>query len=496
MQSIQKLLEHIYPSVDLQRAAALLSWDQEVNMPPLGAQARGNQLATLSRLAHEHFASEKTAKLLETAENETKSLQSDSIEKAHVRIIRREFGRATRLPATFVEELSLAISSTFESWKKAREENRYDLFKDDLEKMVELNRKKASYLGYEKSPYDALLDLYEPDMKSETLDPLFLVLSEELKKRIPEIVKKNQDIPLPWGAAFAIDKQKNVAMSILRTMGYDFQRGRLDQSPHPFTTSFSLTDVRVTTRFHEDSPLPAIFAAMHEGGHALYEQGIPHQYERTLLGEGASLGVHESQSRIWENHVGRSEPFLRYLYSAIVREFDLTTRSEDLESFLQVCKHVTPSLIRVEADEVTYNMHVIIRYRIEKDLLEDRLDTRDARDAWNDLYNKYLALTPRDDASGILQDVHWSHGSFGYFPTYTIGNLMAAILFEEAKKEHPAMESDFLEGRTDSLLGFLRTHVHGYGAQFSTGTLLEREFGKELSVHPFLNHIDERYLGT
>lgn len=491
--AVETLLEHMRPFMDLQRAGAVLGWDQEVNMPPRGAVARGEQLATLARLAHEIFASAKTEGLLQAAERETQSLPFESDEASHVRIVRREFERATRLPSDFVADFTRAVSAAFQAWTIAREKGSFPDFAPHLDTMIELNRRKAALLMPAADPYDALLDPFEPGMRCADLDPIFSSLADALKKRIPLIMERQTRAGFPPGATFAEDRQWAITISVLKAMGYDFEAGRQDRSPHPFTTSFSTQDVRITTRLHSDNPLPAIFGSMHEGGHALYEQGIPAHLDRTLLAGGASLGVHESQSRLWENHVGRSRAFLAYLHPLMQEAFGASVGS--LEDFTRICRAVSPGLIRVEADGVTYNLHIMIRYRMERELISGRLPVSEAQQAWNALYREYLGIEPESDATGILQDVHWAHGAFGYFPTYTLGNLMAAILYERATTEVPGIERGLQGGNCTDLLHWLRHHIHRHAARFEMGELLQREFGTSLTIDPFLRHLDARYLG-
>lgn len=489
---VEALLEHLRPFMDLQRAGAVLAWDQEVNMPPQGARARGEQLATLAQLAHDHFTSAETGNLLDRAERETRSFPFESDEASHVRIARREFDRATRLPSEFVAEFTRAVSAAFQAWNEARQTNRYSRFAPHLETMIDLNRRKASYLMPSADPCDALLDPFEPGMRCNDLDPIFASLATELKERIPLIMQRQRQAAFPPGSVFADDRQWAITLSVLRTMGYDFEAGRQDRSPHPFTTSFSTQDVRVTTRLQSDNPLAAIYGSMHEGGHALYEQGIPEHLDRTLLAEGASLGVHESQSRLWENHVGRSRAFLAHLHPLIVEQFGSDVGT--LDDFTAICRNVQPGLIRVEADEVTYNLHILIRYHIERELISGRLSVLPARDAWNALYREYLGIEPDTDANGILQDVHWAHGAFGYFPTYTLGNLMAAMLYDRASAEIPGLADGLRRGECLPLLQWLRLRVHRHGARFEMRELLKRELGSTLSIDPFLRHIDRRYM--
>ncbi len=493
-EKVAQLQQHLYRPHDLQYAVAILGWDQEVNMPPGGSNARAEQLATLSSLAHEMFTAAETGRLLEAAEVEVADLDYDSDDVSLVRVTRREYDKMTKIPTSLVAELSKATSKGFVAWRQAREENDYLHFRPHLREILDLNRQIADILGYEENPYDALLSFYEPGMKTSEVACLFDDLKAGLVPLLRAIVERGKPVDDAFfGQDYDTGRQWDLTLVILRDMGYDFSRGRQDKAPHPFTTNFSCDDVRVTTRLLKNRPQSALFSSAHEGGHALYEQGIPQKFERTMLSGGATLGLHESQSRLWENMVGRSRSFWQH-YLPIMRAFyPEQLAGITLEQFYRAINKVQPDFVRVEADEVTYNMHIFIRFDLEQSLVAGSLQVEDIPDAWNAKYEEYLGITPRNDAEGCLQDVHWAHGTIGYFPTYTLGNLISAQLYRRAKQDLPGLEAGFAEGNLRPLLGWLREHVHVHGAKFTAAELLERELGEEISAQPLLDYMRERY---
>lgn len=493
-EKLEQLKQHLYRHYDLHMAGAVLDWDQEVNMPPGGAAARAEQLATLSALAHDIFTSAETGRLLEAAEVEVVGLEYDSDAASHARVLRREYDKQTKIPTALVTEFSRARSQAFTAWRQAREEDNYPLFQPHLQKIVDINRQIADILGYEEHPYDALLDFYEPQVKTSEVAELFAELKAGLVPLLQAIVERGQPVDNGFfQAEYPVERQWELTEVILREMGYDFDRGRQDQAPHPFTTNFSSSDVRVTTRLNLHRPQAAIFGSIHEGGHALYELGIPPKFDRTVLAGGATLGLHESQSRMWENMMGRSRAFWHY-YLPIMRAFfpqPLLGVSE--EQFYRGINKVQPDFIRVEADEVTYNMHVFARFELEKALVTGELPVKDVPAAWNAKYEEYLGITPPNDTLGCLQDVHWAHGTIGYFPTYTLGTLISAQLFNRAKAEIPGLEAGFAEGSFLPLLEWMREHVHVHGRKFTAAELLERELGEKISAQPFLDYVTAKY---
>lgn len=489
---INELKAHLAPYLDLNHSIAILSWDQEVFMPPGGGQGRARQLATLSRLSHEILTESKTEKLLFAAEQEH-PLDFEDMDSLEVRQIRRIYDQAIRLPSEFVSVYSRSVSESYQSWVEAKESSDFSLFQDSLKKILDLNFQKASYLNPALAPYDLHLDLYEPGITTKKLDLLFESLRAPLEKLTEQLSNVRPPDPDPLEGRFDPDAQWKLTIQILTDMGYDFERGRQDRSLHPFTTSFGNRDVRVTTRIHPELFTSSLFSSIHEGGHALYEQGIPDTLASTVLGEGASLGIHESQSRLWENMIGRSKPFLQ-AYLPLFRElFPGSFSRTNLDQLARSINRVQKTPIRVESDEVTYNLHIFIRYRLEKDLFENKISIKDLRDAWNELTFQSMGFYPRNDSEGVLQDVHWSHGAMGYFPTYTIGNVLAAMLYEKMNSVIPNMEDSFKERDFSKVLAWLRTTIHQYGAAYRPEELVQRIFQKEMEPEPFLNYLQQKY---
>lgn len=493
-EKVEQLKAHLYRPIDLMHIAELLGWDQEVYMPPQGTQTRADQLATLSGMAHEIFTSEETARLLESAEAEVVGLDYDSDEASLVRVTRRNFDLQTKIPTELVIRQSQATSRGFAAWRQARAASNYALFQDNLAEIVDINRERADYLGYTEHPYDALLNQFETGMKTAQVEVLFSALREGLIPLVQAIAAADPiDESFLAQRDYDLDRQWDFTLVLLRDMGYDFQRGRQDKAPHPFTSNFSSQDVRVTTRFSQTHPNSAFFSSLHEGGHALYEQGIPQKFDRTPLGGGATLGLHESQSRLWENQVGRSTPFWEHYFPIMRAFFPEQLADVSFEAFYRAVNIVKPDFIRVEADEVTYNMHIFVRFELEKDLLTGALKAADVPDAWNAKYRDYLGITPPDDAQGCLQDIHWSHGTIGYFPTYTLGNLIAAQLYARAQQDLPGLEAGFARADFAPLLAWTREKVHRHGSKFTAPELLSRELGQEISAQPLLDYMWARY---
>lgn len=493
-EKVEQLKQHLYQFSNLGFASAVLGWDQEVYMPDGGVEARGEAQATLGSLAHEIFISEETGKLLEAAEAEVADLDYDSDEASLVRVARRAYDKQTKIPTELVAEMARVTSQAFVAWRQAREANNYPHFQPHLQKIVDLNVRVADILGYDEHPYDALLDTFEPDVTTAQVTRLFGDLKAGLVPLIREIAERGKPVDDSFFLKdYDESKQWDLTMAILRDIGYDFARGRQDKAPHPFTIHFSCNDVRVTTRIYKNRPLSAIFSSVHEGGHALYEQGIPVAFERTPLSGGATLGLHESQSRMWENLVGRSRPFWQYLLPIMRAFFPEQLAGRDLAQVYRAVNRVEPSLIRVEADEVTYNLHIFVRFELEQALVKGDLKVADVPEAWNAKYEEYLGLTPPSDTEGCLQDIHWSHGTIGYFPTYALGNLISAQLFNRAKADIPGLEEGFARGEFLPLLGWLRKHVHAHGAKFTAPELIQRELGEEIQAQPLLDYMRAKY---
>lgn len=492
--AIAHLRKHLTMIADIRSAAAFLRWDQETLMPPGGTAARAAQLGTLTRLAHEYFTSPDTGRLLEAAETEAAGLAPDSDGAALVRMTRRDYDRQTKLPSDFVADKARESSLSVQVWREARKRNDFPGFRPSLEKMVDFARRSADYLGFTEHPYDALLDLYEPDMKAREVDVIFAQLRQATVPFVRAIADRGRVVDDSFlRQDYPEDGQREFGLKIAEAFGYDLRRGRLDTSPHPFASGFNINDVRITTRYQRQYLPSAIFAIFHEAGHAMYEQGVDPSLDRTPLARGASLGLHESQSRMWENLVGRSRPFWEHYYPALQQQFPAQLRTVDAESFYRAVNVVRPSLIRVEADEVTYNLHIMLRFELEKALLEGSLRVEALPEAWKGKMDTYLGVTPPSDADGVMQDIHWSQGSIGYFPTYSLGNIISVQLFEAAQRAHPGLLDEFGRGRFATLLGWLREHVHRHGRKFLPREILQRTTGSELTVEPYLRYLQRKF---
>lgn len=477
---------------DLGKAGSLLSWDQDTYMPEGGAGGRGRQLATLDSIRHARLTSPRMADLLQALEDA--DLPEDGAEAAMVREARRAFDRATKLPVRLVEELALRGSSARLAWVRAREADDYRLFQAELGHMIELKREEADAVGFTTERYDALLDEYEPGATAAEVRPLFAYLRDQqvaLLARIGASGVQLSDQLLTRD--YPKDRQVAYVKELAAAVGYDFRRGRLDESIHPFAESLGLSDVRITTRYDARNLASALFGVLHEVGHALYEQGIGARFDRTPLAHGAGLGVHESQSRLWENLVGRSLPFWEGAYPALQAAFPSQLGNAPLQEFYRAVNVARPSLIRTEADEVSYNLHVLVRFELETALLDGDLAAGDLPQAWNDLYRDYLGIVPPSDLQGCLQDIHWSIGLFGYFPTYALGNLMSVQLYQAAERQLGSLEGLIRAGDFAPLLDWLRENVHSHGSRYRPSQLLERATGAKLDARPYLAYLEEKF---
>ena len=490
--TLTQLKAQLAVTADLRQAQALLSWDQNVYLPPGASSARGQQLATLGRVVHERGTDPQLGEWLRTLGNSGTD-QGDTADAALVRVTRHDFEQATKLPGAFVEAFAKARSAAQTAWVGARAASDFSQFAPHLEKMVELNLRQAELLGYDAHPYDALHDLFERGSSTERLRSVFTELRDAVVPLLRELADGENNSDAPLRQAFPEPAQEAFAVGVIRAFGYDFGHGRLDRTVHPFATSFSKYDVRITTRYDADFLSPALFGTLHEAGHALYEQGISSAYDRSPLGTAVSLGIHESQSRLWENLVGRSSGFWHWAYPKLQETFPAQLGNVSQRDFYRAINRVSPSLIRVEADEVTYNLHIMVRFELELALLEGTLKARELPEAWNAKYEAYLGVTPPNDAQGCLQDIHWSLGMFGYFPTYTLGNLISVQLFEAAKTAHPGLESEIENGQFSNLLSWLRENIHQHGSRYEPAELLERATGKGLEAGPYIHYLKEKF---
>lgn len=476
---------------DINNSIAVLSWDNEVYMPQDGASFRSQQIATLSGMAHEMFTHESFGESLQKL-MEDKNL--DRIQQRNVKLSWKTYNKSKKLTEDFVIKKSKAISKAYQSWVKARTENDWTIFAGNLENLVKITQEESALYNEGDHLYDSLLDLYEPDMTVSKLDILFQDVKDSLFPLIQKIRSQSQVEDKFLFQEMDTDKQWNYGLEILKKMGYDFNKGRQDISEHPFTTSFSPQDVRVTTRLKKDDFPMMLWSCIHEGGHALYEQGLPIDQYGLPSGSAISLGIHESQSRLWENNVGRSKSYWKHhfpeLQSTFAKQFD----GISLDQFYKAINRINPNLIRTEGDELHYHFHVMIRYEIEKDLIQGNISVNDLQDIWNDTYEKYLGLRPKDDKTGILQDIHWSHGSFGYFPTYSLGSFYAAQFFEQATYDIDSLNTQIEKGNTTELLNWLRENIHQYGHSYEAEELCEKITGRKLELASFLKYAESKYM--
>ena len=493
-EKLEQLRHQLGIVADLNAATGVLSWDQQTYMPPGGAAGRAMQLATLSRLAHERFVSDDIGEALAAAESEVAKLDPDSDEARLVKKTRRDYDKARKVPAEWVGEFRRITALAHQAWEKARAEADFPQFQPHLEKVVELRRQYVDFFAPYDHIYDPLLDDFEPGMKTAEVKAVF----DELRPQQVELVRAISERGAPVDdsvvrQAFDEEKQRDFGLEVVKAIGYDFERGRQDKSVHPFTSGFGTGDVRITTRFDPKFLNTALFGSMHESGHAMYEQGVNPDFDRTPLADAASLAMHESQSRLWENLVGRSRSFWVAFYARLQEVFPSQLGDVDLDTFYRAINKVEPSFIRVEADEATYNLHIMLRFELEISLMDGTLAIGDLPDAWNARFEEFLGLTPRDDAEGVLQDIHWSGGMIGYFPTYALGNLVASQLWAKIEGDIPDVQRRIERGEFGELLSWLREHVHKHGGKFEPVELLTAVTGSGLTVEPYLRYLRDKF---
>ncbi|MGD0879133.1 MAG: carboxypeptidase M32 [Anaerolineales bacterium] len=491
-QKIQQLKTLLAEIADLNYISALLGWDQQTYMPSGGAEARGNQMALVGRLAHERGTSVELGNLLEKLKPYAATLDPDSDDARLVKVTARDFDKATHVPSSHIVEFTQVTTLAQQAWMEARQKSDFTIFRPHLEKIVDLRLEYTSYFPNYDHPYDALLDDFEPGMKTEDVKIIFEGLRPKLVELIKAIASKPHVDDSFLHQHFDQGKQWKFGEEVITKFGYDWKRGRQDKAAHPFTTEFGLNDVRITTRVDPDFLSPMLFGTMHECGHALYGQGVAPQLERTGLERGASLGVHESQSRMWENLVGRSLPFWEYFYPRLQEVFPQFS-AIPLNRFYKGINKVKPSYIRVEADEATYNLHIMLRLDMELALLEGKVSVKDLPSVWNAKMQEYLGITPPDDAMGVLQDIHWSGGMIGYFSTYSLGNLISAQLWEKISQEIPDLDEHIRHGKFEILLGWLRENVHRHGAKFEPQELMLKVTGSKIDPAAYIRYLRKKF---
>lgn len=492
-EKLGRLKELLGEVSDLGRAASVLSWDQQVNMPPAGGEARGQQLATLSKIIQEKFTSDEVGKLLDDLKQEFAGADADNDDAALVRVASRDYDKAKRVPPEFVAEQAVAATQGFQAWREARSKSDFSIFRPYLEKNVELIHKYISFFPPGDHPYDTLLDDYEPGMKTSEVKEIFDGLRPKQVKLIKAIAASKQVKDDFLHKKYHEKKLWDFGVNVIAKYGYDWNRGRQDKAPHPFETTFNVNDVRITTRFEPENPFATLFSTLHEAGHAMYEQGINPAYERTPLSGGTSLAIHESQSRMWENLVGRSLPFWEHFFPTLKKTFPTQLDGVSLKSFYKAINKVEPSLIRVNADEATYNLHIMLRLELEIGMVEGIIAIKDLPEIWNAKMQEYLGVTPPNDALGVLQDIHWSYGSIGYFSTYALGNLVSAQLWEKINKDIRNLDDQIRKGEFGELLGWLRKHVHQFGHKYDPQVLVQKVTGSKIAPDAYVRYLTKKY---
>jgi carboxypeptidase Taq len=479
---------------DIASASYVLSWDQSTYMPPAGASARARQMAALEGLAHAAATDPAIGRLLDDLQPYAETLPPDHDDAALIRVARRDYERRTKVPADFAAAFAGHTAATFSLWAKARPDNDFRAVQPALEKTLDMSRQYANFFGGYQHIADPLIDAADYGMSAAQIGPLF----EELRRELSPLVKAISAAPQVDDAVlrrhYPEAQQAALGASIVRDLGFDFNRGRQDKTHHPFMTKFAWGDVRITTRYQEHDLGDGLFSSIHETGHALYELGIDQKYEGTPLDTGTSAGVHESQSRLWENIVGRSRGFWEYYLPKLVEVFPAQLKDVSVEEFYRAVNKSQPSLIRTDADEVTYNLHVIIRFGLELDLLEGKLAVADLPDAWHARYEESLGVRAPDDRDGVLQDVHWFGGPIGgVFQGYTLGNIMASQFYAAALQAHPEIPAEIRQGKFTTLHTFLRENIYRHGSKYTANELLHRVTGSSLTLAPYLDYLRTKY---
>jgi carboxypeptidase Taq len=488
-----KLRSHMKEHWTLWSTSFLAEWDQETYMPAGGAEARANMLGLLARLTHEMFTDPRVNEWLTECESSDLAV-GDTIEAANIRELRRRYNRRTTLPPEFVQEEARLMSESHQVWVQARKKSDFAMFAPYLEKVIAMQREKADLFGFKTEAYDALMDDYEPGATAAEIEAVFAGLLPELvalNGRLKEAPRR-PDIGI-IKRPYDVQKQRIFSEMVVAALGYDFNEGRIDEVAHPFCTSFGPGDHRICTRYYPDDLAEGLTGVVHEAGHAMYDMGLNREDYGMPTGDATSLGIHESQSRMWENQVGRSRGFWEYFFPQAQRIFRESLKDVTLEQFHHAMNYSAPSFIRVEADEATYNLHIMLRFDIERAILRGDLKVADIPGEWNKRFKEYFGLEVDKDSNGCLQDVHWSMGSLGYFPTYCLGNLYAAQFYAKANEEMPGLESDFARGDFSRLLGWLRKNIHVHGSRYRAADLCRRVTGEPLSHRPLIAYMTEKY---
>jgi carboxypeptidase Taq len=493
MDKLSQLKSLVNEVFDIRATIALLGWDQQTYMPAGGAEDRGDAISTLSSLLHAKATSPGLGQLLEDLRPLEASLDPDSDEACLIRKTRREYEKQVKVSSQWVTEFAKLTTLGHATWEEAKQKSDFSIFQPHLEKIVAMRRDYSQFFTPYTHIYDPQLDDFEPGMKTAEVQSIFNQVRPVQVALIKAIVSQTAVDDSFLRKAYDEKAQWDFGVEVITRFGYDWTHGRQDKAVHPFTQSFGIDDVRITTRMESQRVATGLFGTMHEAGHALYELGFDRSLRRTPLADGASMAIHESQSRMWENLVGRSLAFWKYFYPRMQQVFSTQLSNVDLMTFYRGINRVRPSYIRVEADEATYNLHIMLRLELEIALLEGSLDVKDLPEAWNHKMQEYLGLVPPKDAVGVLQDVHWSGGMFGYFPTYALGNLVSAQLWEVIQKDLPDLETQIIHGDFGSLLDWLRKNVHRYGAKFEPQKLVKKITGSEIDPQPYLRYLQAKY---
>ncbi len=492
MASYQLFIERVKEIHKIGAIQGHLGWDQETIMPPKGAQARSEILSWLAKEQHARVTDPDFGEMITQLEN---SAGLDENQLANVRELRRRYDKAVKLPSDFVAKYALARSQALVAWQEARAASDFAMFQPHLEKLVEMTNQKIDYYGIETTRYDVLLDEYEFGMKVSDYDPLFAGLKSRLVpllQSIMEAKKINPDPTLPNNVTFPVEAQTEFCKLVSNAMGFDFEAGRMDASTHPFSAGLWPGDTRFTTRFDEQDPFSCLYAVMHETGHALYEQGLDANHSFTPRGDAVSLGVHESQSRFWENQIGRTPAFWKVVLPWFKQQFPNAPEWSP-DELNKIANCVEPGFIRVEADEVTYNLHIMLRYELEKKIFNENLSVKDIPNTWNQMFNEWFGIEVPEDRMGCLQDIHWSMGAFGYFPTYTLGNLYAAQLLEAMSQEIGDVDKIIETGDWSPMLDWLRPKIHRQGSKLTPSELIEQATGVPPTPQPFIDYVESKY---
>ena len=492
-EKMQQLLDLAAEIDDLGRIGAVLGWDQQVNMPPDGAEERGMQMAALGKIIHEKFTSDEVGKLIADLEAEVGDLNAETDEARAVKVSKRAYEKQTKVPLPLLMEMIKITTMAHQAWVEAKSKSDFSIFQPHLAKIVDLTKQYADLFKPYDHVYDPLLDDYEPGMKTADVKKIFEALRPQQVELLQAIAEKEPPDNGFIKQYYKEERQEIIGRHVITRFGYDWQRGRLDLAAHPFTTGFGQGDIRITTRYLKDDAGSALFSTMHEAGHAMYEQGIPAKYRRHPLGSAASLAIHESQSRLWENLVGRSKEFWSFFYPSLQMLFPEYLADVSMMDFYRGINRVEPSLIRVEADEATYNMHIMLRLEIEIGLMEGTVEVKDLPEFWNSRMQEYLGVTPPDDAQGVLQDVHWSDGNIGYFSTYALGNLVSVQLWDKMLAENPNIPDEIAQGKFDSILGWMHEKVHQYGCKYEPQELMLKATGSKITPEPYIAYLKKKY---